>query len=60
VQRRLAVHDTLKKYPKIKFAGELHAKYDADLSPARRRLAAGPLPGHPRHVARSTTTPPPV
>ncbi|MDL9938797.1 sugar ABC transporter substrate-binding protein [Gordonia sp. ABSL1-1] len=31
-QRRLAVHDTLKKYPKIRFAGELHAKYDADLS----------------------------
>lgn len=32
VQRRLAVYDTLKKYPKINFAGELHAKYDADLS----------------------------
>lgn len=32
VQRRLAVHHTLAKYPKIRFAGELHAKYDADLS----------------------------
>jgi ribose transport system substrate-binding protein len=31
-QRRLAVYDTLKKFPKITFAGELHAKYDADLS----------------------------
>lgn len=31
-QRRLAVHHTVAKYPKIRFAGELHAKYDADLS----------------------------
>ena len=44
VQRRLAVHDTLKKYPKIKFAGELHAKYDADLS---QRAAATLLARYP-------------
>ena len=44
VQRRLAVHDTLKKYPKIKFAGELHAKYDADLS---QRAAASLLARYP-------------
>lgn len=44
VQRRLAVHDTLKKYPKIKFAGELHAKYDADLS---QRAAASLLARFP-------------
>ncbi|MEH3141839.1 MAG: sugar ABC transporter substrate-binding protein [Mycobacterium kyogaense] len=44
VQRRLAVHDTLKKYPKITFAGELHAKYDADLS---QRAAAALLARYP-------------
>lgn len=44
VQRRLAVHDTLKKYPKITFAGELHAKYDADLS---QRAAATLLARYP-------------
>lgn len=44
VQRRLAVHDTLKKYPKITFAGELHAKYDADLS---QRAAASLLARYP-------------
>lgn len=43
-QRRLAVYDTLKKYPKIKFAGELHAKYDADLS---QRAAATLLARYP-------------
>ncbi|GAC69170.1 sugar ABC transporter substrate-binding protein [Gordonia soli] len=47
VQRRLAVHDTLKKYPKIKFAGELHAKYDADLS---QRAAASLLARFPDTV----------
>lgn len=44
VQRRLAVHDTLKKYPKITFAGELHAKYDVDLS---QRAAATLLARYP-------------
>ncbi|MFT4042093.1 MAG: sugar ABC transporter substrate-binding protein [Gordonia sp. (in: high G+C Gram-positive bacteria)] len=47
VQRRLAVHDTLKKYPKIRFAGELHAKYDADLS---QRAAASLLARYPDTV----------
>lgn len=44
VQRRLAVHDTLKKYPKITFAGELHARYDVDLS---QRAAATLLARYP-------------
>jgi ribose transport system substrate-binding protein len=44
VQRRLAVHHTLKKYPKITFAGELHAKYDADLS---QRAASSLLARYP-------------
>ena len=47
VQRRLAVHHTLKKYPKINFAGELHAKYDADLS---QRAAATLLARYPDTV----------
>jgi ribose transport system substrate-binding protein len=47
VQRRLAVHHTLKKYPKITFAGELHAKYDADLS---QRAAASLLARFPDTV----------
>lgn len=47
VQRRLAVWDTLKKYPKIRFAGELHAKYDADLS---QRAAATLLARFPDTV----------
>ncbi|MEH3131509.1 MAG: sugar ABC transporter substrate-binding protein [Mycolicibacterium neoaurum] len=47
VQRRLAVHHTLKKYPKITFAGELHAKYDADLS---QRAAASLLARYPDTV----------
>lgn len=47
VQRRLAVYDTLKKYPKITFAGELHAKYDADLS---QRAAATLLARYPDTV----------
>jgi ribose transport system substrate-binding protein len=44
VQRRLAVYHTLKKYPKITFAGELHAKYDADLS---QRAASSLLARYP-------------
>lgn len=47
VQRRLAVHHTLQKYPKITFAGELHAKYDADLS---QRAAATLLARYPDTV----------
>ena len=47
VQRRLAVHHTLKKYPKITFAGELHAKYDADLS---QRAASSLLARYPDTV----------
>jgi len=47
VQRRLAVHHTLKKYPKINFAGELHAKYDADLS---QRAASSLLARYPDTV----------
>jgi ribose transport system substrate-binding protein len=47
VQRRLAVYHTLKKYPKIKFAGELHAKYDADLS---QRAASSLLARYPDTV----------
>ncbi|MDT5193643.1 MAG: ribose transport system substrate-binding protein [Mycobacterium sp.] len=47
VQRRLAVYDTLKKYPKIRFAGELHAKYDVDLS---QRAASSLLARYPDTV----------
>lgn len=47
VQRRLAVHHALQKYPRITFAGELHAKYDADLS---QRAAASLLARFPDTV----------